>query len=286
MYRRYSWCKRPGQLSLVLLLVLGLALSGCQTGSTTVPVSPPLASSASGSISAVPGAQALKEAQNEFIAASKLVKPGETGAKLPAEARAKYQRVVDIVESQVLIQVTRDDLKVTAYALDAFSKWQLGNNVGAINTADQGKKLCRSAATNPRDCAMLQMDGGLVVASQTYEKYKDAPNMSREEVKNFANRMEAALNEIDEVNRMGDQQDPITIYANQWQLMIIREVTNFWYTYFHQDDAVWKPEVLKWLKRADQVVQKFPEAPYPNQDLTLRLKEEFDRLKKKAAGPA
>jgi hypothetical protein len=128
------------------------------------------------------------------------LKPGGT---ISAEARAKYLRVVDLIEHQVLPQVKSDALKVTGYALDAFSRWQLGDNMAAIEAANQGKKLCAGAATNPRDCAMLQMAGGLVVASQAYEKYKNAPTMSREEVKDFAYRMEAALNEIDRVNSWG-----------------------------------------------------------------------------------
>lgn len=280
MYRRHAFFKRPGHLSLVLLLALLLALTGCSTGSSKTPASTP------STPVPIPGAAgsdlALTEAQKEFNEAAQLLKPGGT---ISAEARAKYLHVVDLIEHQVLPQGKSDALKVTGYALDAFSRWQLGDNMAAIEAANQGKKLCAGAATNPRDCAMLQMDGGLVVASQAYEKYRNAPTMSREEVKDFAYRMEAALNEIDRVNSWGDRQDPITIYANLWQLMIIREATNFWYTYFRQDAAVWKPEVLKWLKRADQVAKKFPEAPYPNQDITLRLMGEFNRLKEKAEAP-
>jgi hypothetical protein len=274
---------------MLLLLALLLALIGCQTPPSTTTgggVGPAVTPGPAGPATAVAGDQALKEAQKEFNDASKLLAPAGSAEKASAEAQAKYRRVVEIVETKVLRQVGRDDLKLTAYALAAFAKWQLGDNDGAIKTADQGKQLCRGAAMNPRDCAMLQMDAGLVVASQTYAKYKNAPNLSQAEVKNFANRMDAALKEIDAVNRMGSAQDPITLYANQWQLMIIREVTNVWYTYFRRDAAVWRPEVLKWLGRADQVMSKFPETPYPHQDLTLKLKEEFQRLKMKAEAPA
>jgi hypothetical protein len=282
MYRRLSSIKNPERLILGLLLVSLLVLAGCQT------VQKPDISTTQGTTPTTPlnevaGADALRKAQNDFNEAARQLKPGE---KIPAEARAKYQQVVNIVENQVLPNVSRNDLKVTAYALESFAKWQLADDTNAISTANQGKRLCEGVATNPRDCAMLQMVGGLVVASQAYTKYKDAPTLSQDQVKDFSNRMEAALNEINAVNRFGDRRDLITIYANQWQLMIVREATNFWYTYFRQDATVWKPEVLKWLSRADQVLKKFPDPPYPNQDLTLALKEEFARLKKKAEAPS
>ncbi len=282
MYRRLAAFKSPERLILSLVLVALLTLTGCppapkpdiSPGQGTTPTTP---------LNEVAGAEALKKAQNDFNEAARQLKPGET---TPADATAKYQQVVTSVETQVLPNVSRNDLKITAYALEAFAKWQLHDDVAAIDTANHGKKLCDEAATNPRDCAMLQMVGGLVLASQAYTKYKDAPTLSQDQVKDFSNRMQAALNEINAVNRFGDPRDPITIYANQWQLMIVREATNYWYTYFRQDATVWKPEVLNWLSRADQVLQKFPETPYPNQDITLKLKEEFARLKQKAQAPS
>ena len=283
MDRRSAFFRSSGPLSLVLVLICLLALAGCPPVPKPDTRTDTDITRTTGPLDQVAGAKALKEAQNTFDEASKQVKSGE---KVPAEARAKYQQVVDIVEKRVLPQVSRDDLKVTAYALEAFSKWKLDDYIGAQNTAEKGKKLCGGAAANPRDCAMLQMVAGLVVASQAYDKYKDAPKMSLEEMKGFANRMEAALQEINAVNRTSDPRDSITIYANQWQLLIIRQATNFWYTYFRKEAAVWKPEVLKWLSRADQVGKKFPAPPYLNQERTLKLQEEFGRLKKKAEEPS
>lgn len=57
-------------------------------------------------------------------------------------------------------------------------------------------------------------------------------------------------------------------------------------TYLRKDAAVWKPEVLKWLSRGDLILKKFPEPPYHNQELTLKVKEEFARLKQKAEAPS
>jgi hypothetical protein len=283
MYRRLASLKSPEWLILSLVLVALLTLAGCPPVQKTDISGKSGTAETTGPLNEVAGADALRKAQNDFNEAAKQLKPGET---TPAEARAKYQQVVTTIANQVLPNVSRNDLKVTAYALEAFAQWQLHDDVTAINTANQGKKLCDGTATNPRDCAMLQMVGGLVVASQAYTKYKDAPTLSQDQVKDFSNRMEAALNEINAVNRFGDRQDLITIYANQWQLMIVREATNFWFTYFRQDATVWKPAVLKWLSRADQIMKQFPETPYPNQDLTLRLKDEFARLKQKAEAPS
>ena len=279
MYSRLIFFKSPDRLILSLLLVALLGLAGCQTLPTTGP--PPTV----GPITEVAGGVALQKAQNDFDEASKQMISGE---KIPAEARAKYQRVVDTVEKQVLPQVTRDDLKVTAYALDAFSRWQLADYIGAMNTAEKGRNLCKGAATNPRDCAMLQMVEGLVVASQAYEKYNNPPppTMSQEQMKDFANRMEAALHGINAINGALDPKDPLSIFANQWQLMIIRKATDAWYTYFRKDAAVWKPEVLKWLSRADQVLKKFPAPPYINQDRTLKLQKELGGLKKRVEEPS
>jgi hypothetical protein len=289
MRRHLASSPNHDRFILGLILVALLTLTGCPLGQTpTGPTAPGTAASqqtppAPGPIAVLSGDSELKKAQDIFNEANKLEVPGQSASDA---ALAQYRQVVDIVENQVLPKVSRDDLKAQAYALEAFSKWRLNQPTDAIQAADAGKRLCAGGVKSQRDCAILQMVGGLVVASQEWAKYKDAANMSQEDVKAFSNHMDAALNEINPINGVLAPSNTLAIFANLEQLLIIREVTGHWVTNFFREPAIWKPEVLKWLSRVDQILKKFPETPYPNQDLTLQLKGEFERLRKKAEAPS
>jgi hypothetical protein len=289
MHRRLVSSKNHDWFILSLILVALLTLTGCplsQTASGPTPAgtaASPQTPVVPGPVAAITGDNELKKAQDIFNEANKLEIPGQSASEA---AMAKYRQVVDMVESQVLPKVSRDDLKAQAFALEAFAKWRLNQPTDAINAANAGKKLCAGRVSSQRDCAILQMVGGMVVASQEWAKYKDAANMSQEDVKAFSNHMDAALNEINPINGVLAPSNTLAIFANLEQLLIIREVTGHWVTNFFRDPAVWKPEVLKWLSRVDQIMKKFPETPYPNQDLTLQLKGEFERLRKKAEAPS
>ena len=133
-------------------------------------------------------------------------------------------------------------------------------------------------STNPRGYGMCLMVGGLCLASQTYQEYKNLPGPPTEEqAQSLTRRLQQAMQAIDSVNSKLDRGADITVYANQWQLALVDAAVRIWTSGLPRE--VWQPEVCRWLGRAETVLAKFPDTAYPRQSLTLTYKKKFDRLK-------
>lgn len=219
----------------------------------------------------------LQKAQDTFNAAYQ-------GQAAGAPQQAKYQQTVDQVEQKVLPCLTRDDLKVQAYAMDAYAKWSLGKYTEAIADAQKGQDLYERAGkvTNPRDYGMLLIVPGYAIYSQTYDRYQARRQqgfLSKEEAQKFTQEMAKALQQIDTVNAKLNQNDEIVIRANQEQLRIVRQIMHMWDTDV-KDRKEGEPQVRLWAAKADDIARKFPAGDYPNKTETQSLLKKIDSLKK------
>jgi hypothetical protein len=266
---------RALRVLLLLLMIVGCTTTGGigpqtaqQTGSQ-VTTPPPPASSPAAVLS-------LKQAQDLFNDA---VKADQPTVNAPAAARQKYQQVVDLVEQKVLNQVD-DSGKVSAYALVAFSQWRLGDYAKAMQAGEAGRHLYEATklATNRRDYGMLLMVGGLSAASQTYQAYLNlqaAP--TREQAQKLTGDLEQAMRAIDSGNLYLERQEPVTMYANLWQLALVDAAVRIW---TGLPKEVSQPEVCRWLGRAEPVLAKIPATGNPWQNLTVTYKNKFEQKKK------
>jgi hypothetical protein len=99
------------------------------------------------------GTLALREAQDVFNEAALLTSKRysepfavkSTDVVPPESAQEKYARVVQLVYEGVLNALDRDDLRVNAWALLAFSEWQLKHYAKADIAAETGKDLYERA---------------------------------------------------------------------------------------------------------------------------------------------
>jgi hypothetical protein len=198
---------------------------------------------------------------------------------VPAAARQKYQQVVEIIAPEVLGKLDASG-DVSAYALQAFSQWRLGNYAKAMEAGNAGRQTLETEklAGNRRDYGMCLMVGGLSAASQTYQEYENfqAP-MTKELAQNLSRRLEQAMRAIDSGNAYLNQQEDIVIYANLWQLALVDAAVRIWTSGLPRD--VSRPEVCRWLGRADPVFAKFPQAVYRWRNLTDTYKNKFAQKK-------
>ena len=256
-----------GFILLLLLLAAGCTPAvgpGSQTGSSP------------GLIPQVAAAPSLDEAQKLFNAAGGLDQPA---LDVPAASLEKYKQVVDTVEKKVLGKVAKP-LEVNAYALLAFSQWRLRAYAKAMEAGAKGRQIYETeqVSTNPRGYGMCLMVGGLCLASQTYQEYKNLPGPPTEDqAQSLTRRLQQAMQAIDSVNSKLDRGADITVYANQWQLALVDAAVRIWTSGLPRE--VWQPEVCRWLGRAETVLAKFPDTAYPRQSLTLTYKNKFERLK-------
>jgi hypothetical protein len=59
------------------------------------------------------------------------------------------------------------------YALKVIAEWQLKQYQDSVETANKGQRLCASdGGKTPRDCGMLSTIEGLVVNSETPDKFE------------------------------------------------------------------------------------------------------------------
>ncbi len=184
------------------------------------------------------------------------------------------------MEKAVLGQVEKP-LEVNAYALLAFSQWRLRAYAKAMEAGARGRQLYENQklSTNRRDYGMCLMVGGLCVASQAYQAYKNLPGPpTKDQAQNLTGRLQQAMQAIDSVNTQLDRREDIAVYANQWQLALVDAAVRIWTSGLPRE--VWQPEVCRWLGRAEPVLAKFPDTVYPRQSLTLTYKNKFERLKK------
>jgi len=196
------------------------------------------------------GTIALHQAQDSFNDASTVAnqrfadafaKPSD--AVLPETAVDKYRRVVELVNDSVLPKVDRDDLKLNALALLAFSEWQLGVNAhdgratehfkNAINAAATGEDRCDAGrvATNRRDCGMFMLTPGLVKHSQAFAQYQEILNVQHRfptaaEAAQITGQMRAAVADLDKINATFPADEPIAQYGNLQQLVILDNETH------------------------------------------------------------
>ncbi|MFP3871110.1 MAG: hypothetical protein ACLFVT_09565 [Syntrophobacteria bacterium] len=259
----------------LFILVLAFAMAGC--------------------LGPVQGTIALRQAQDVFNAASaetieqyeRDLREETAGAAVPPESpHEKYQRVIEIIDNRVLDTVNRNDLKVNAYSLKAFSCWQLGEGTKAKTTAEKGLDLYKRSGltTNRRDYGMLLILGGLVDYTEAYRIYEEkvlelsASYFSVADARELAGAMAAALEKIDEINLQMNRGEPIVVYANYQQLRIIRNILDVW-------EKVRTPEerldaYCTWFCRAEKIwTTKFPEEPYAGETDVRALRQEIEVYK-------
>jgi hypothetical protein len=189
----------------------------------------------------VQGTIALREAQDVFNEASLLTDKRyaepfatkSTDVVPPESSQEKYARVVQIVNEQVLDAVDRHDLKVNALALLAFSEWQLKHYDKANVAAETGKDLYERAGlqSNRRDYGMLLILRGLVKHSQAFDRYQELRAtrfLTPEEAESISTRMAEALTDVDEINMKFRREEPVAIYANRQQLLIVDNILRVW----------------------------------------------------------
>jgi hypothetical protein len=118
---------------------------------------------------------------------------------------------------------------------------------------------------------MLLIVGGLVVNSETLDRFRELKrgreggNLTREESKELVERLEFALNKLDELLYPPDV--PIAIYANQQKLIILGNILDMWSAYSRSETESERAEVIE---RAKQICQTFPR-DYPSKRLTQEL---------------
>lgn len=267
----------PFYRGLSVLFLLILLSAGCVTTNGTKPPADQQsgAQQVTGPIP-VP-VLSLNKAQGIF---NEVVRSDQPTVDVPAAALQKYQQVVEIVEKEVLGKVEKP-LELNAHALLAFSQWRLGNYVKAMEAGNRGRQVFETEKlpTNRRDYGMCLMVGGLSAASQTYKEYENlqAP-ITKELAQNLTGRLEQAMRAIDSGNVYLDRQEDIVVYANLWQLALVDAAVRIWTSGLPRE--VSRPEVCRWLGRADPVFAKFPNAAYRWRNLTDTYKNKFEQKKK------
>ena len=244
----------------------------------------------------VQGTLALREAQDTFNQAAVLTnqryaEPFATNSAdmVPPESpQDKYARVVQIINEDVLNSVDRNDLKVNALTLLAFSEWQLKHYDKANVAAETGKDLYERTGlqTNRRDYGMLLILRGLVKHSQSYERYEKLRTtrfLEPQEAQGITDSMDEALKNIDEINTKLDKDEPVVIYANRQQLVIIKNILDVW-------SATKSPENFKqpmcvWATRGTRLwSENFPK-DYAIKDDVSRLQKEIKDVSNKLGCP-
>lgn len=233
------------------LFILLTLLAGCSTSSGVI---------------ALRDAQDLfNEASLETIANYNALANEQFPAASPEK---KYEKVVEIVDQKVLKQVKRNDLKVNAYALSAYSHWRLGKYKDAKIVAEEGINLYRAAGlnTNRREYGMLLIVGGLATHSIAYKDYqakkKKDDFLSPQDARKITSDMNVSLEKIDGINKKINHNEPIAIYANQQQMRIIKNILDVWGDVKKKEDR--REPISKWSRKANIIWETYlPEDDYP-----------------------
>jgi hypothetical protein len=228
----------------------------------------------------------LREVQDDFNRINPTFFQAGAPGTLTADQQAAYRQIVQKIEAGKLKSVDRDDLKVVAYAIDAFSNWRIGEYAAAKATAEKGLDIFERAGlqTNKREYGMLLITGGLADYSEAFRDCQnwlgDHPNdfLPVDDAAAYTDRMATAMKKIDTVNQpeKGLVSDvPIVVYANQQQLRVITGILEVWSNV--RDDADQKDPACHWTKQAENLVeQRFPSAAdYPGQAQTEELKQKI-----------
>jgi hypothetical protein len=218
----------------------------------------------------------LDEDYRDYIEATRDISSEDEKPGIPSlteDAKGKYRLVLDLLGGDVLEnEKLHTDLRINAYALKAVAQWRLKQYKEAINTAGKGQRICASSRhSNPRDCGMLIIIGGLVVNSETLDQFeilkndRQGGNLTREEAMGLVKRLEFALNELEKLSHPPDV--PIAIYANQQKLIILGNILDMWNAYKRSDT---ERERMETIERAKRICKEFPE-DYPSKNLTEEL---------------
>jgi len=224
----------------------------------------------------------LKKAQDQFNAAYQEQPSDEQAA---SQQKAKFQQIVEQVDKNTLLCLKdRDDLKVQAYAIDAFAKWGLRRYTDAMADAQKGQDLYEKAGkiTNPRDYGMLLIVPGYAMHSQAHEEYEARLKqgyMTMAEAKQFDRKIANALDKIDTINNKLSNNEEVVIRANQEQLRIVIDAIDMWSVGI-KDRNDWEPEVRRWLARAEEIAKKFPSGDYSFKARTEELLKKIENIKK------
>jgi hypothetical protein len=224
----------------------------------------------------------LRDVQDEFNRLNATFFQDADPNTLTADHESAYRRIVQKIENEKLKSVDRDDLKVAAYAIDAFSRWRLRDYDAAKAAAEKGLDIFARAGlqTNWRDYGMLLITGGLADYSETFwdcqNWLRDHPNafLPVNDAAAYAGRMAGAMKKIDAVNQpekgLGPD-EPIVLYANQQQLRVITGILDIWSNV--RDEADQKGPVCHWTEHAEMLARKrFPSAAdYPGKAQTDEL---------------
>ena len=224
----------------------------------------------------------LRDVQDDFNRINTTAYQAADPSTLTADQESAYRQIVRKIEAEKLKSVDRDDLKVSAYAIDAFSNWRLRDYAVAKATAEKGLDIFTRAGlqTNWRDYGMLLITGGLADYSETFRDYqkwlRDHPNdfLPVGDAAAYTDRMAAAMKKIDGVNQPEKglaSNVPVVLYANQQQLRVITGILDIWSNV--SDEADQKGPVCHWTEQADILIQKrFPAAAdYPGKAQTDEL---------------
>jgi hypothetical protein len=231
----------------------------------------------------------LRDVQDDFNRVNPTFFQAADPNTLTADEESAYRQIVQKIETEQLKSVERDDLKVVAYAIDAFSKWRLRDYAAAKATAEKGLDVFARAGlqTNWRDYGLLLITGGLADYSETFWDYqnwlRDHPNdfLPVNDATAYTDRMAAAMKKIDAVNQpeKGLASDvPIVLYANQQQLRVITGILDIWSNV--RDDADQKSPVCHWTEQAEMLVSKrFPSTTdYPSKAQTDELEQKISAV--------
>ena len=235
--------------------------------------------------------QQLREVQDAFNQANQIQPQAPGPDDLTPEQEAAFRNIVEKIDKDQLKSVERNDLKVSAYAIDAFSKWRLKEFVAAKVTAEKGLDIYERAGlkTNQRDFGMLLITGGLADYSQAFRDYRawlrDHPRdfLSETDAAAFSDRIADAMEKIDAVNRpdKGLKPDvPIVIYANQQQLLAITGILDIWGHVREFSDQ--KDPVCHWTAKAETLVrERFPSGvDYPGKARTDDLAQGISAVRR------
>jgi hypothetical protein len=138
-------------------------------------------------------------------------------------------------------------------------------------------------ATNRRDYGMLLILGGLVEYTEAFREYQWKKDqmafLTQSDAENITKTMQEALKKINKINGKMDINEPIVIYANQQQLLIIKNILHVWGSLKLKEDR--EKAICYWSNRALEIMQtNFPKTNYPAKPHVDELSNDIKNLKK------
>ena len=100
---------------------------------------------------------------------------------------------------------------------------------------------------------------------EVFKTQKEGENITREESAELAEKLQSALNQLDELSYPPDE--PIAIYANQQKLVILGNILDIWSAYSRSGTERERAQVIE---KAIEICGQFPD-DYPSKELTQEL---------------